>query len=243
MENINFTREGAISKRKKEKKKGHIHMRVRGVDGGKSPPNSFMQPAGEVPKGDKEKEGYEKNKGIPHERRGTSGLRAFSTDEWLSRTHKGREEKTMAQPAMPLWLSSFEEDIDTYIFISSRDNKLYLGILRTYDQHGNIFLTHCVEKIIVPNKNYFSDVYVGNLIIRGDNIAYFGSVDEEKYTKMFDYSQNISSENEMNEVPDELSTRKKENETGEHIVLRYKPISHILKFMEESTVDSSIFEN
>ncbi|ETB57731.1 hypothetical protein, variant [Plasmodium yoelii 17X] len=78
----------------------------------------------------------------------------------------------MEQIFNPLWLSSFEEDIDSYIFISSRDNKLYLGILRTYDQHGNIFLTHCVEKIIIPEQNYFSDVYVGkkNKIIKfGEN--------------------------------------------------------------------------
>ncbi|SBT35319.1 U6 snRNA-associated Sm-like protein LSm1, putative (LSM1) [Plasmodium ovale wallikeri] len=162
--------------------------------------------------------------------------------------HKEREEKTMAQPAMPLWLSSFEEDIDTYIFISSRDNKLYLGNIARGCSLPSCDLSTCTYSYLDPR---FVNVYthapcehpLGNLIIRGDNIAYFGSVDEEKYTKMFDYSQNISSENEINEVSDELSTTKKENETGEHIVLRYKPVSHILKFMEESTVDSSIFEN
>ncbi|ETW30345.1 hypothetical protein PFFCH_02214 [Plasmodium falciparum FCH/4] len=35
----------------------------------------------------------------------------------------------MEHSSMPLWLSSFEEEIDTYIFISSRDNKLYLATI------------------------------------------------------------------------------------------------------------------
>ncbi|SCM21082.1 U6 snRNA-associated Sm-like protein LSm1, putative [Plasmodium chabaudi chabaudi] len=142
----------------------------------------------------------------------------------------------MEQIFNPLWLSSFEEDIDTYIFISSRDNKLYLGILRTYDQHGNIFLTHCVEKIIIPEQNYFSDVYVGNLIIRGDNIAYFGSIDESKYEKMFNYSQKDINENSQGENLYEENKK-------EDIILNYKPINQILKYIDKANNDSTIFEN
>ncbi|KAI4838364.1 U6 snRNA-associated Sm-like protein LSm1 [Plasmodium brasilianum] len=149
----------------------------------------------------------------------------------------------MEQPSMPLWLSSFEEDIDTYIFISSRDNKLYLGILRTYDQHGNIFLTHCVEKIIVPEKKYFSDVYVGNLIIRGDNIAYFGSLDEDKYSIMFDYSEKNSSDMDFNDNEDMETPNKKEKDSNGNIILKYRPINHILKFITENNNDSWVFEN
>ncbi|CRH00112.1 U6 snRNA-associated Sm-like protein LSm1, putative [Plasmodium relictum] len=144
------------------------------------------------------------------------------------------------EQSMPLWLSSFEEEIDTYIFISSRDNKLYLGILRTYDQHGNIFLTHCVEKIIVAEKNYFSDVYVGNLIIRGDNIAYFGSVDEEKYSKIFDYSQKNRNENDLDN--EEINVPNQKEASNESVTLQYKPVNHILKFITENNNDS-IFEN
>ncbi|CRG96292.1 U6 snRNA-associated Sm-like protein LSm1, putative [Plasmodium gallinaceum] len=145
------------------------------------------------------------------------------------------------EQSMPLWLSSFEEEIDTYIFISSRDNKLYLGILRTYDQHGNIFLTHCVEKIIVAEKNCFSDVYVGNLIIRGDNIAYFGSVDEEKYSKIFDYSQKNTKENYLDNEGINIPNEK--NNSSENMILQYKPVNYILKFISENNNDSSIFEN
>ncbi|GAB66519.1 LSM domain containing protein [Plasmodium cynomolgi strain B] len=149
----------------------------------------------------------------------------------------------MEQPSMPLWLSTFEEDIDTYIFISSRDNKLYLGILRTYDQHGNIFLTHCVEKIIVPDRNYFSDVYVGNLIIRGDNIAYFGSVDEDKYAKMFDYSKQNKEGNEAGDTSEADLPKSQGPLTSENVVLQYKPINQILSYLPESNQDFSVFEN
>ncbi|GAW81012.1 LSM domain containing protein [Plasmodium gonderi] len=151
----------------------------------------------------------------------------------------------MEPSSMPLWFSTFEEDIDTYIFISSRDNKLYLGILRTYDQHGNIFLTHCVEKIIIPDKNYFSDVYIGNLIIRGDNIAYFGSVDEDKYSKMFDYSQIHKKENEEDEKAEVYSSSDMvvTAPLSENVILRYKPINQILNYLPENNQESTIFEN
>ncbi|ANQ08171.1 LSM domain containing protein [Plasmodium coatneyi] len=149
----------------------------------------------------------------------------------------------MEQPSMPLWLSTFEEDIDTYIFISSRDNKLYLGILRTYDQHGNIFLTHCVEKIIVPERNYFSDVYVGNLIIRGDNIAYFGSVDEDKYAKMFDYSQQNKDGNEPEDTLEGDLPKGQKSLPPENVVLQYKPINQILSYLPDGNQDFAVFEN
>ncbi|KMZ86594.1 LSM domain-containing protein [Plasmodium vivax Brazil I] len=149
----------------------------------------------------------------------------------------------MEQPSMPLWLSTFEEDIDTYIFISSRDNKLYLGILRTYDQHGNIFLTHCVEKIIVPDRNCFSDVYVGNLIIRGDNIAYFGSVDEDKYAKMFDYSQPNKGGTEAEATPEGDLPRSQGPLPPENVVLQYKPINQILGYLPDNNHDFAVFEN
>lgn len=142
--------------------------------------------------------------------------------------------------SMPLWLSNFEEEIDSYIFISSRDNKLYFGILRAYDQHGNIFLSHCVEKIIVAERNIFSDVYVGNLIIRGDNIAYFGSVDERKYEKIFDYSKKNENFQEGQDSSDKSTKSKDSNEPH---ILQYKPINHILKYLNGVNNDSSVFDN
>lgn len=157
---------------------------------------------------------------------------------------------------MPLWLSTFEEEVDSYIFISSRDSKLYLGILRSYDQHGNLFLTHCVEKIIVTEKSMFSDVYVGNIILRGDNIAYFGSVDEEKYSKIFDYTESkhkeqssfLAGENEEKHKTEKKLVEAKEkiesneNSSVENIILQYVPVSHILKYTN-SVNDSASFEN
>ncbi|CAA9988269.1 U6 snRNA-associated Sm-like protein LSm1, putative [Plasmodium knowlesi strain H] len=149
----------------------------------------------------------------------------------------------MEQSSMPLWLSTFEEDIDTYIFISSRDNKLYQGILRTYDQHGNIFLTHCVEKIIIPERNYFSDIYVGNLIIRGDNIAYFGSVDEDKYAKMFDYSQENKATKEAEDNSEADLVKNQKSLSSENVVLQYKPINQILSYLPDNNQDYAAFDN
>ncbi|VWU53141.1 U6 snRNA-associated Sm-like protein LSm1, putative [Hepatocystis sp. ex Piliocolobus tephrosceles] len=149
----------------------------------------------------------------------------------------------MAQPAMPLWINSFEEDIDTYIFISSRDNKLYLGILRTYDQYGNVFLTHCVEKFILSDLRYFSDVYVGNLIIRGDNIAYFGTIDKDKYTQIFDYSKENINDDNLNVKNDMNNLNTLDNVTSDNIILHYKPIHHILNYMGDNNNDTPILEN
>ncbi|SBO20417.1 U6 snRNA-associated Sm-like protein LSm1, putative [Plasmodium knowlesi strain H] len=125
----------------------------------------------------------------------------------------------MEQSSMPLWLSTFEEDIDTYIFISSRDNKLYQGILRTYDQHGNIFLTHCVEKIIIPERNYFSDIY------------------------MFDYSQENKATKEAEDNSEADLVKNQKSLSSENVVLQYKPINQILSYLPDNNQDYAAFDN
>ncbi|OEH75797.1 U6 snRNA-associated Sm-like protein LSm1 [Cyclospora cayetanensis] len=78
----------------------------------------------------------------------------------------------------PNWITSLEEELDQKILVILRDGKKLIGILRTFDQFGNLMLERCVQRIIVGT--YYADVYQGVMIIRGENILLFGAIDESK---------------------------------------------------------------
>ncbi|KAL8424832.1 hypothetical protein Efla_001637 [Eimeria flavescens] len=80
--------------------------------------------------------------------------------------------------AAPNWITSLEEELDKKILVILRDGKKLIGFLRTFDQFGNLMLERCVQRTIV--NTYFSDVYLGVMIIRGENILLFGAVDDSK---------------------------------------------------------------
>ena len=59
-----------------------------------------------------------------------------------------------------------------------RDGKTLIGELQSFDQFGNLVLSHTVERIIV-NKLY-ADKSVGTFILRGENIVLLGEIDPAK---------------------------------------------------------------
>lgn len=82
------------------------------------------------------------------------------------------------QQSAPNWLTSLEEELDKKIIVILRDGKRLIGILRTFDQFGNLMIERCVQRTIV--ECYYADVYLGVMIIRGENILLFGAVDDSK---------------------------------------------------------------
>lgn len=76
------------------------------------------------------------------------------------------------------WITSLEEELDKKVLVILRDGKKLIGMLRTFDQFGNLMLERCFQQIVV-NK-YYADVYQGLMIIRGENILLFGALDEAK---------------------------------------------------------------
>ncbi|EDO07188.1 LSM domain family protein [Babesia bovis T2Bo] len=85
------------------------------------------------------------------------------------------------------WIWVLEDELGSLIWVTLRDETSYVGIFKSFDQYGNIFLTDSVRKVIVQAEGVFSDVYNGNLIIRGESIAYFCSLDAESYLNTFKY--------------------------------------------------------
>lgn len=82
----------------------------------------------------------------------------------------------------PNWITSLEEELDKKILVILRDGKKLIGFLRTFDQFGNLMLERCVQRTIV--NTFYADVYLGVMIIRGENILLFGAIDESKHNPL-----------------------------------------------------------
>lgn len=85
------------------------------------------------------------------------------------------------------WIWVVEDELGSLIWATLRDETHYVGIFKSFDQYGNIMLTDTVQKVIITSKRQFSDVYCGNMIIRGESIAYFCGIDAEAYLRTFNY--------------------------------------------------------
>ena len=59
-----------------------------------------------------------------------------------------------------------------------RSSKTLIGELQSFDQFGNLVLSHTVERIIV--NTLYADKSVGTFILRGENIVLLGEIDPAK---------------------------------------------------------------
>ncbi|GBE60579.1 LSM domain containing protein, putative [Babesia ovata] len=87
------------------------------------------------------------------------------------------------------WIWVVEDELGSLIWVTLRDETYYVGIFKSFDQYGNIVLTDTVRKVIVHSQRVFSDVYCGNVIIRGESIAYFCGLDAPSYLDTFKYDR------------------------------------------------------
>ena len=69
-------------------------------------------------------------------------------------------------------------EVDKRQLVVLRDNRMYVGVLRSFDQFANIVLEHCHERIYVGSS--YGDVPVGLFIIRGENVMLLGRLDPER---------------------------------------------------------------
>jgi U6 snRNA-associated Sm-like protein LSm1 len=63
-----------------------------------------------------------------------------------------------------------------------RDGKKYVGVLRSYDQYGNILLHEAVERVYIGQQ--YGEQLCGVFLIRGENITMLCEIDEAKYASM-----------------------------------------------------------
>ncbi|EIE24633.1 hypothetical protein COCSUDRAFT_53022 [Coccomyxa subellipsoidea C-169] len=69
--------------------------------------------------------------------------------------------------------------VDSTISVITNDGRVIVGILRGYDQATNLILDECHERVY-SSKAGVEQVVLGGLhVVRGDNIAVVGEVDDE----------------------------------------------------------------
>jgi len=68
--------------------------------------------------------------------------------------------------------------VDQQISVVTNDGRLFVGVLRGFDQTANVVLSDCQERVFDTEKGV-EQVVLGLYVIRGDNIAVVGEVDEE----------------------------------------------------------------
>ncbi|CDJ40761.1 U6 snRNA-associated Sm-like protein LSm1, putative [Eimeria tenella] len=107
----------------------------------------------------------------------------------------------------PNWITSLEEELDKKILVILRDGKNLIGVLRSFDQFGNLMLEGCVHRIIV--NTFYNDVYQGVMIIRGENILLFGALDESKPNPL--ESRPLWEVLEMHEEQEKHESRRRRN--------------------------------
>ncbi|KAF2740937.1 hypothetical protein EJ04DRAFT_481161 [Polyplosphaeria fusca] len=99
-------------------------------------------------------------------------------------------------PPQSFLTSSMLRDMsDKKVRVLLRDDKIFIGILRTYDQFANLTITECTERISALNpdwdpvdgyhgklpKWFYCDVAVtGAITFRGENVAICSTIDLDK---------------------------------------------------------------
>ncbi|XP_015794394.1 U6 snRNA-associated Sm-like protein LSm1 [Tetranychus urticae] len=73
------------------------------------------------------------------------------------------------------WVVHLRDFIGKTISILCRDGRIVLGHLRTIDNYVNLVITQTKERIYVENK--YSDIQIGTIILRGENVIVCGLVE------------------------------------------------------------------
>ena len=69
--------------------------------------------------------------------------------------------------------------VNKVVQIITNDGRVIVGVLKGFDQTTNVILEECHERVFSTDAGV-EQVVLGLYIVRGDNIAIVGEVDEEK---------------------------------------------------------------
>ncbi|CAK0761400.1 hypothetical protein CVIRNUC_002856 [Coccomyxa viridis] len=74
--------------------------------------------------------------------------------------------------------------VDSAITVITCDGRIIVGILRGLDQMTNLILAECQERVFSSKAGVELVPLSGLHVIRGDNIAVVGEIDEDKENEM-----------------------------------------------------------
>jgi len=73
---------------------------------------------------------------------------------------------------------SLEEYVDQLVLVVSNDGRILVGVLKGFDQAVNLILDQCHERVF-SSATGVEQVQLGLYIVRGDNVACLGELDED----------------------------------------------------------------
>lgn len=74
--------------------------------------------------------------------------------------------------------SMLEPMVDKVVEVVTNDGRVIVGLLKGFDQATNVILEECHERVFSSDKGV-EQVVLGLYLVRGDNIAVVGEVDED----------------------------------------------------------------
>ncbi|CAK0830461.1 unnamed protein product [Prorocentrum cordatum] len=89
------------------------------------------------------------------------------------------EEASDARKKLPPWASNLEDSVNKRLLIILRDDRKLFGWLRSFDQFANLLVEHTVERHILLEEKLYADVYLGTMLVRGENVCLFGEAAED----------------------------------------------------------------
>lgn len=78
--------------------------------------------------------------------------------------------------------ASLVEEVDKKQLVMLRDGRMLIGVLRSVDQFANLVLQNTQERVLVNNE--FCDIQRGIYLIRGENVALMGDIDQVEEDKL-----------------------------------------------------------
>lgn len=63
---------------------------------------------------------------------------------------------------------------DKKLMVSLRDGRKFIGVLRSWDQFGNLVLQNTIERLFVGH--LYADVERGLFLVRGENVTLLGEI-------------------------------------------------------------------
>ncbi|EAN31155.1 LSM domain protein [Theileria parva strain Muguga] len=69
-----------------------------------------------------------------------------------------------------------EQFIECSVFVISVDGRVFVGVLKGFDQLTNLVLYNCLERVYHPDAPV-EELELGIYLLRGDNIVLVGEVD------------------------------------------------------------------
>ncbi|KAK6395999.1 hypothetical protein LTR65_010108 [Meristemomyces frigidus] len=67
---------------------------------------------------------------------------------------------------------------DKKLMVALRDGRKLIGVLRSWDQFGNLVLQDTIERLFV--QNLYADIERGLFLVRGENVSLLGEIDLDK---------------------------------------------------------------